>query len=63
MKKEQIRSLIKAHKALLSAVERENASARVWDALESTVAFIMADNVLMYNALPDELETRHFINK
>lgn len=63
MKKEQIRSLIKAHKALLSAVERENASARVWDALESTVAFVMADNILMYNALPDELETRHFINK
>lgn len=63
MKKEQIRSLIKAHKALLSAYERKNASARVWEALESTVAFIMADNVLLYNALPDELETCDFIEK
>lgn len=63
MKKEQIRSLIKAHKTLLSATERENASARVWNALEDTLAFIMADKVLLYHSLPDELETREFLNK
>lgn len=63
MKKEQIRSLIKAHKALLSAAERESASERVWNTLENTVAFLMADKVLLYNALPDELETGRFIEK
>ncbi len=63
MKKEQIRSKIKAHKALLSSAERESASARVWSALEETLAFIMADRVLLYNSLPDELETREFISK
>ncbi|MCM1020736.1 MAG: 5-formyltetrahydrofolate cyclo-ligase [Muribaculum sp.] len=63
MKKEQIRLRIKAHKALLTNVERISAAKRVWNALEETVAFLMADKVLLYNALPDELETRQFIDK
>ena len=63
MKKEQIRSLIKAHKALLSAEERKNSAVRVWSAVEHSGAFIMAERVLLYNSLPDELDTHMFIEK
>lgn len=63
MKKERIRSLIKAHKALLSAEEKENSAVKVWAAVEQTGAFVMAEKVLLYNSLSDELDTHMFIEK
>lgn len=63
MKKDDIRRNIKARKALLSAMEKANAAARVFEQLEQSAAFAMADNILMYHSLPDELSTREFIDR
>lgn len=61
LEKESIRRKAKARKALLSAEERANAAQTVFDLLEQTAAFLMADKILMYHSLPDELSTREFI--
>ncbi len=63
MDKNEIRRLVKNHKALLSDAERLTAAAQVFERLEKLAAFMMADNVLMYNSLPDELSTREFIER
>lgn len=63
MKKEEIRSRIKAHKALLSEQERRQAAEAAFSMLEKSVAFMMADKILMYHSLPDELSTIDFIDK
>ncbi len=63
MKKEDIRLKIKAQKALLDDSERKDAASRAFSLLERTAAFVMADNVLMYHSLPDELSTHEFISK
>ena len=63
MKKEEIRSRIKAHKALLSEQERRQAAGAAFSMLEKSVAFMMADKILMYHSLPDELSTIDFIDK
>ena len=63
MRKEDIRSRVKAHKALLSDDERRSAARSVFGMLERTAAFIMADRILMYHSLPDELSTLEFIDK
>lgn len=62
-KKEEIRSRIKAHKALLSEQERRQAAEAAFSMLEKSVAFMMADKILMYHSLPDELSTIDFIDK
>lgn len=63
MKKDEIRSRIKAQKSLLTAMERSEAAERVFGMLEHTAAFLMADHILLYHSLPDELSTREFIDK
>lgn len=63
MDKNQIRTRIKARKSLLTPAEKEEAARRVFDALENSAAFALAENVLMYHSLPDELSTRSFIAK
>lgn len=63
MDKEQIRSKIRASKALLTHSEKITAAERVWRMIEQTAAFIMADRVLLYHSLPDELDTRGFLAK
>lgn len=63
MKKEDIRRRIKAHKSLLSEQERDEAAERVFAQLERTAAFMLADRILLYHSLPDELSTRRFIDK
>ncbi len=63
MKKEYIRSRIKAHKSLLSQAEKDEAAERVFAQLERTAAFVLADRILLYHSLPDELSTRRFIEK
>lgn len=61
--KSYIRARIKARKSLLSEVEREVAASKVFARLEQSAAFIMAESVLMYHSLPDELSTREFLEK
>lgn len=63
MKKEDIRRRVKARKSLLTDEERLEAASRVFAALEKTAAFILADRILMYHSLPDELSTHAFLNK
>ena len=63
MKKEDIRRRIKAHKALLSDAERRQAAASVFAMLEQTAAFMLADRIMLYHSLPDELSTVEFIDK
>lgn len=63
MRKEDIRRKIRARKSLLSDAEKSAAATRVFEMLEKTAAFMMADSVLMYHSLPDELSTLAFIDK
>lgn len=63
MKKEEVRRRVRARKALLSEAEKIDAADSVFDMLEKTAAFLMSDNVLMYHSLPDEIETRRFLDK
>ncbi|WP_295731022.1 5-formyltetrahydrofolate cyclo-ligase [uncultured Muribaculum sp.] len=63
MRKEEIRSRIKARKAILTDAERRSAAEAVFSVLENSVAFMMAENILLYHSLPDELSTRGFIEK
>ena len=48
---------------MLSAEDRLNAAEAVFSRLEEEAAFLLADKVLMYHSLPDELDTRVFLNR
>lgn len=63
MNKDQIRTQVKARKSLMNLHERLEAARRVFDMVEKNVAFMLADHILMYNSLSDELSTREFIDK
>jgi len=63
MNKESIRLRVKTRKSLLSDDERRSAAERVFALLEQTAAFMMADNILLYHSLPDELSTHDFIDR
>lgn len=62
MNKEAIRLRVKARKNLLDA-ERASAAQRVFEHLERTAAFMLAEHILMYHSLPDELSTHEFLNR
>lgn len=63
MDKREIRKKINTMRRMLSEAEKISAAADVFERLEQTAAFIMADKVLMYHSLPDELSTHHFLRK
>ncbi|MCM1117189.1 MAG: 5-formyltetrahydrofolate cyclo-ligase [Pseudoflavonifractor sp.] len=63
MNKDLIRSQVRAAKALLGDVDRRRAAAGVFSRLEGLAAFMMAERILMYHSLPDELSTREFIDR
>ena len=63
MNKTDIRRAIRARKALLSDPDRRRAAEAVFSALERTAAFLLADRILVYASLPDELSTREFLHK
>lgn len=63
MNKDDIRNRVKARKSLLSEVEKADAARRVFSKLEQCAAFLMADSVLLYHSLPDELSTREFLDR
>ncbi len=48
---------------MLSEMEKASAADEVFARLEKTAAFMMADNILMYHSLPDELSTIKFLKK
>ena len=57
MDKNDIRNQIKSRKGLLSQTEKAYAAKCVFDRLEQSAAFLLAENVLLYHSLPDELST------
>lgn len=63
MRKEDIRLRIKTQKSLLSEMEKREAARLAFEILERHASFMMADNILMYHSLSDELSTREFIDK
>lgn len=63
MNKDIIRSQIRAAKTLLGDDDRRRAAAGVFAQLEKMAAFMMADRILMYHSLPDELSTRDFLDR
>lgn len=63
MDKDSIRRRVKARKTLLTATERREAAREVFAQLEQLAAFTMADRILVYHSLPDELSTLEFIDK
>lgn len=63
MNKDHIRRTIRARKALLTDADRLSAADAVFSTLERTAAFLLADRILIYWSLPDELSTREFIHK
>lgn len=63
MNKEDIRSRVKARKSLLSASEKMSAAASVFSRLEQSAAFTLAENILLYHSLPDELSTHEFLER
>lgn len=48
---------------MLAADEAIAAAERVFSRLERTAAFLLADKILLYHSLPDELSTRSFLEK
>lgn len=63
MEKNEIRRKIKALRSMLLESERQNAADEVFEKLERTAAFLLADRILMYHSLPDELSTHRFLDK
>lgn len=63
MEKREIRKKIKALREMLLEAERRSAAEEVFARLEKTAAFLMADRILMYHSLPDELSTHEFLVK
>lgn len=63
MEKSEIRRKIKNLRMMLSEMEKASAAEEVFAQLEKTAAFMMADNILMYHSLPDELQTIKFLQK
>lgn len=63
MKKEDIRIRIRSQKSILSDEEKTQAARAAFEILERHASFMMAEHILMYHSLPDELSTRSFIEK
>ena len=63
MEKSDIRRKVKALRTMLSDMEKRSAAREVFDRLEQTAAFLLADRILMYHSLPDELYTHEFLSK
>lgn len=63
MDKSQIRKKIKDLRSMLLDMEKDAAASDVFSCLEKSPAFMVAENILMYHSLPDELPTRSFIKK
>lgn len=63
MDKKELRKKIKAMKAMLLESEKLDEADRVFGRLEQTAAFLMAEHILMYHSLPDELPTHKFLKK
>ncbi len=63
MEKREIRRKVKALKSMLSMEDKISASRAVFEAVEKSPAFLLAERILMYHSLPDEVSTHEFLRK
>ena len=61
--KNEIRYKMKSLRLLLPETSRKSAAEEVFERLEKTAAFLLADRIMMYHSLPDELSTHDFLKK
>lgn len=61
--KYEIRQRIKNLKSMLEDVDKVSAADSVFARLEHTAAFQLAEKILLYHSLPDELDTRRFLHR
>lgn len=61
--KNEIRYKMKCLKVIMPETAKKSAAAEVFDRLEKTAAFLLADRIMMYHSLPDELSTHDFLRK
>lgn len=61
--KKELRRKIKNMRLMLTEAEKVAAAEYVFSKLEETPQFMMADHILVYHSLPDELTTHSFIEK
>ena len=63
MEKKELRAQIKALKKLHTKEQLQEQSERILAKLEQHPDFIKAEKVMLYNALPDEVQTLNFLEK
>lgn len=63
MTKQEVRTKIKQLRTLVDQADKISAADAVFARLEETAAFQLAEKILMYHSLPDELDTRRFLQK
>ena len=63
LEKNEIRRKIKGLRVVMPESSRKNAAEEVFSRLEKTAAFMLADRIMMYHSLPDELSTHEFLSK
>lgn len=61
--KNEIRYKMKQLRVIMPEASRKSAAAEVFERLERTAAFLLADRIMMYHSLPDELYTHDFLRK
>lgn len=61
--KKEIRKKIKNMRLMLTEAEKTSAAAAVFERLEKSAPFLMANHILLYHSLPDELSTHAFLEK
>ena len=61
--KNEIRKKIKNLRVLMTEENKRAAAEEVFSRLEKTAAFLLAERVMMYHSLPDELYTHAFLSK
>lgn len=63
IEKNEIRRKIKNLRLMLGQNDKLSAAEEVFSRLEKTAAFLLADRIMMYHSLPDELSTHEFLSK
>lgn len=61
--KKEIRKKIKNMRLMLTEAEKTSAASAVFERLEKSAPFLMANHILLYHSLPDELSTHAFLEK
>lgn len=61
--KNELRYKMKSLRVVIPEAQKKSAAREVFERLEQTAAFLLADRIMMYHSLPDELYTHDFLKK